>query len=492
MLNRLRREERGVALITAMLVSVVVFSFGLVAVELSQHNSVQSAFDRKRVQAIHAAEAGLDAYLAALPQTPPSTLQCAVGPRSVPMSPGAEYRVLVRFYPTYPGIVGQEMACPINPNNPPAGAVIFSTGSATSATAENSVSRTMQTEVKLNQVLGGLDKAIFSDTGLNITQNLTVNGNTGNDGTLYTNGSFTCANSTLDYGTVEAPRGGAELRNNCTIQEDLHVRDNIRMIEQSRVGHDAISANGSITLENSARIDNNARAGTTCTGCNPGRVLGTVTTNSPSSGPLHQAFPTVEYVPSAWASAGYAGTGTTYSSCTDARNAVSTATVKTVIRVTGNCSLEFSQLSTVSLRGDMALIVDGPTAGSGACPAPPNPSTCAISLRNQTRFQSADGQTKTLYLIVPKSSATPCNANGGDNILVENNTANFINVRLFIYSPCVVNMANRSDMAGQIYGGTVNISQQFTFAYRPISVPGAGRVTGFASDIAYLREVTNP
>ncbi|MCA1727150.1 MAG: hypothetical protein LC722_05725, partial [Actinobacteria bacterium] len=64
MLSRLHRDEEGIAMITAMLVGMVTLSLSLVSVQLAVHNSGQSSYDRKRVQAIHAAEAGLDAYLA--------------------------------------------------------------------------------------------------------------------------------------------------------------------------------------------------------------------------------------------------------------------------------------------------------------------------------------------------------------------------------------------------------------------------------------------
>jgi len=43
----------------------------------------------------------------------------------------------------------------------------------------------------------------------------------------------------------------------------------------------------------------------------------------------------------------------------------------------------------------------------------------------------------------------------------------------------------------QVLGGTVNINNQFTMNYVPVKVPGAGEVTGFNEDIAYIREVKN-
>jgi len=65
------KDESGIAMVTALLVTMVVLLLGVVVVALSAHNVSQSAFDRKRVQSIGAAEAGLDSYLSALQTSTP-------------------------------------------------------------------------------------------------------------------------------------------------------------------------------------------------------------------------------------------------------------------------------------------------------------------------------------------------------------------------------------------------------------------------------------
>jgi len=59
-------EERGIAMVTALLVSLVVLFLSIVVVALSLHNSTISSFDRKRIQAVDAAEAGIDAWFSGL------------------------------------------------------------------------------------------------------------------------------------------------------------------------------------------------------------------------------------------------------------------------------------------------------------------------------------------------------------------------------------------------------------------------------------------
>ncbi|MEX2458027.1 MAG: hypothetical protein WD770_03470 [Actinomycetota bacterium] len=485
MLCRLHRNESGVAMVTAMLVSMVVLSLSLISVQLAVHNSEQSSRDRKRLQAVHAAEAGLDAYLALLPRTALGNIQCTPGPATLPVDSGAQYQVTAVYYPTFPGIPGQEMSCPLNPNvAPPGGAVITSRGTAVAVANARSVSRTMQTQVRLNPVLGSFGQAIFSDTVFNVVNNLTVNGNNGNDADLYTNGNFTCSNSSVDYGSILA-QGSATLSNSCTVLQDLRVNGSITMLNSARVGHDAISSTGSITMEGPSVIANNARAATTCSGCT-GRVIGTITTSSPSAAPPRINFPTVNWVPSAWTDAGYQIR--TENNCSSAKNFIETLNgtpTNYVVRISPGCSLSLAGVD-ITLGGNLAIISDG-----------------SISTSNRTVFKTPDGATaKEVFFIVPRNLFTPatppdsradnCSSKSPvPNISLANNT-DFINVRTFIYTPCTVNLNNNNiGLGGQIFGQTVNINNHFSFSFRPMLIPGAGVILGFNSDIAYLREITN-
>ena len=60
------KGEEGFAMITALGVSVIVLFMSVTVVTLSVHNSTSSAFDRDRLQAVDAAEAGIDNYLSSL------------------------------------------------------------------------------------------------------------------------------------------------------------------------------------------------------------------------------------------------------------------------------------------------------------------------------------------------------------------------------------------------------------------------------------------
>ena len=74
--RRLYEEERGIALVTAMMMTMVVLTLSVVMVNLAIHNSTSSAQDRARVQAVHAAEAGIDVVYSQMRQYGYASLPC--------------------------------------------------------------------------------------------------------------------------------------------------------------------------------------------------------------------------------------------------------------------------------------------------------------------------------------------------------------------------------------------------------------------------------
>jgi hypothetical protein len=75
------------------------------------------------------------------------------------------------------------------------------------------------------------------------------------------------------------------------------------------------------------------------------------------------------------------------------------------------------------------------------------------------------------------------------NITVDTRNT-FTNVNVSIYTPCTATVANNNgSMAGQVIGGTVNISNQFVMRYVPVLIPGA-EIVSFKEDVAYIREVS--
>jgi len=80
------RGEQGIAMVTAMLAIVVVLSLSIAVVGLALYNGSGSSADRKRVQAIAAAEAGIDAYVSAM-QTSTGAGTCNTMDANLPTTP---------------------------------------------------------------------------------------------------------------------------------------------------------------------------------------------------------------------------------------------------------------------------------------------------------------------------------------------------------------------------------------------------------------------
>src|SRR4030042_6403113 len=64
------REERGIAMVMSLLVTFVVLLLGTAVLSMAVHNSEQSGMDRKRVQSVSAAEAGLNEAYSSLTSPP--------------------------------------------------------------------------------------------------------------------------------------------------------------------------------------------------------------------------------------------------------------------------------------------------------------------------------------------------------------------------------------------------------------------------------------
>jgi len=469
MLSRFR-DERGAALVTSMLVAMVVLSAGLVVIQLAQHNSSQSSLDRKRVQSVHAAEAGLDATLAVMQASATESLPCSAT-ATLTGSPSAQYSVTIAYYAVYPPS-GTPMTCPLSVSSQPAGAVLTATGTAVAVGATGAVDRTMQTQVRMNPIYGEFGQAIFSNTGLDLENNLQVNGDVGNDGNVYTNGNWGCENNSVISGSVLA-QGNVTMGNGCNVVTDVWAGGSVSLANSAAVGHDLTASAGSITMQNFSHVTHNARAATTCTGC-ADRVSGQVFTNSPSPAPPNLAFPPITYSQTAWQGIGFTNFPA-YTDCAAARSAINAGwSAKTVVRITAACALSWTNNSTIAVQNDLAIITNG-----------------SITTTQQVNFTGIGG-TRNLYMIVP-SDAGACSPPTGVRDISFSNLTVFNSVKTFTYSPCAVTFNNNNNgVGGQIFGGTVTISNLFTLNFSPLHIGAAGAITGYAADIAFIREIQNP
>ena len=468
-----RSDDRGSAIVTAVLISSIIFVMSLTAVTLSVHDQNSSGTDRARTQAIHAAEAGFDVAMSRLQSTAAELLPCTVT-GTMSTTPAARYRVSVTYYPTR-SLTTAPLICrePGGPSTSAGGAAVHPGAALITATGVvGLVERTMDGAANLTPVMGQFNKALFSDQTPTLNNNLEVVGENGEPADVYTNGNWVCPQSTKIRGSVFA-QGYASLDQTCGVDEHLWVKGSLSMRNNTTTGVNAVSSQDNITLDGPSHVGSNAVSAGTCTGCTPERVAGTVSAsrgigNVPD--PPRYSFPTISADTAAWAGMGF--TVRAFSSCTDARSFLdATVSTPTLMRISPACSLVFANNSTVTLAADLAIITDG-----------------SITSERRVKFRSSDTTNRKLYLIVP--DGTSCSSNG--NIVTSNNT-DFIDIDFFVYTPCVAQFANNNpSSSGQVYAGQATIQNLFKLNFKAIFVPGVpNRVVGYSTELAYLREIAS-
>src|SRR5438034_4665470 len=109
-MRRTLNREEGLAMITAILVTMVVLTLSLVMVQLSIHNSDSSAVDRGRVAAVNAAEGGINLAFSAMERATLANLPCTLdGDQTT--TPVEHYHAVKEYYAQYPPS-GSALACP--------------------------------------------------------------------------------------------------------------------------------------------------------------------------------------------------------------------------------------------------------------------------------------------------------------------------------------------------------------------------------------------
>jgi Tfp pilus assembly protein PilX/cytoskeletal protein CcmA (bactofilin family) len=479
------QDERGVAMVVALLVSFVVLILGVAVVSLSLHNLEASGYDRRRLLSIGAAEAGLDSYYETIERTPPTSLPCTLS-GTVSSGPNtATYEASIKVY----NAAGAEIACP--PSGTSAvGALITSTGQ-----AGTNAPRTMQSYVRLTPIYGGWEAAIFANTPTTIGQRMTLNSASGTDGDIYVNGDLTLNNHmTISGSLYVAPAGvstgSLSLSNQVNVQADVWANGTVTMSNGATVAGDVTSSTGNISVSNPATIQGNATAAGTVGSSS--QISGLITPGYTQDPPPGQTLPQITFSAAEqaeWTNAGYVtvpfvGIGNT--PCTLAKTFIANVAsgiepaqnyVVRIISSSGTpCKLSIGgSNTTTNVVGNLAIITDG-----------------AIELAQKNVWKAVGGDRK-LFFISRYRTGLSCAA-GDYNVTTSNNT-DFLNTAgadlldVFFYSPCTVSLANQNAFRGQVFGQTVNITNQINMTFVPTVVPGVTQIVGYRQDPAYVREV---
>lgn len=501
--RRTGRGERGSAMIIAVMVMLVGGLLAITTFAEALHSVSSTSVDRDRVQAVAAAEAGLDQAFSTLQGA--SSLPCASGPvatvniNDAPIAASASYTLT--YYDAYPpGLSPPDTNCTSGvQGGSPQAVEVTSTGTVNSAATGK---RTMQSLVRLIPAASpNLTDAIFTQNSLTFGNAFTINGQQGqgNNASVYLNGSnnltsVSCPNGAAIYGSVYLPQTGISLANSCHVLGDVWVYGDASASNNVLVDGAVKSSHGNISLANGSLVHGALAAGTVTPACGTGNtnVIGPCASNATVGAVPVQSFPDIDYnatTAPAWSGAGF----TRYDgndNCTSAPlgqttvyqdiAAMSTVTTPTVIYTT--CALSFTNNTNLTTSADLAIFAEG-----------------GITTTNHFSLTPADGKVHNLYMIVPYSQAPYCPQ--GD-ISLSNNTSFVASptsyMDVLFYTPCDFTSSQNSTFYGQIYaGGQATFTNSFTENFVPMSVPGVNGASTpptptYNAQVAYTRETLNP
>ena len=459
--RRLEGED-GVAMVTAIMVSFVVALLSISAVSLAIHNTDASGYDRRRVMALDAAEAGIDRYYQLLSTTAFSQVTTATGSSSCVLTqaltttPATSFTVTPTFYASDPD-AGSPTGYSCPQTSPVSTYVKLSSAGSVSGTS--SPVRTMLSKARLT--LNGLSlppAAIFANQAVALNANIGVLGNGANNADVYSNGDVSVTTQSRIYGNLYA-QGSATISNgNFQLAGNLWAKNAVS-VSGGRIGGSVTSSASTIAVSGNTRVSGDAKAGSTITVSNPAQVLGTQSPNTPGiANPPSLTYPTYTYNSSDWPGI------QTQTSCSGATTAISSWTSGDLyIRLTGCLSLT---VSSKTLPGNLGILTDG-----------------SISFPSNTRWMSTTG-VHNVYLFT--GMAGTC----GDLSASSNSgISGPLQVLLFTPGACTVTVNSNSwNASGQIFSGTVNFNSNTTMAYAPVSLPN-GNGTGSYVDVVYRCEI---
>jgi hypothetical protein len=475
-IHRNLHDERGIAIVVALLVTVVVTLLSIAVIAQSIHDLDASGYDRRRLLSVNAAEAGTNAWYAYLQTTELEDFDCAPLAETIATQPStASFSASATFFES-DGTT--EMTCPFSTTSYPSFARIDSTGTV------NGVERQVQTLIELTPSYGGWSAAVLAVNGTTFGNRFNIYGDEGEDGDIYVlNGNLTITNAISVIGNVYVPNGSATLSNAVDIAGDLWARDDVVIENPAVVEGSALSSQGNVNGGSTGgRIDGSAIAYGSVNAAGNLTIGGELFPNTDLGPVPTQTFPQITADTAPWVAAGYtlvSFTGAT--ACSSAYNWIQGSGAGTwatsgitdaVVRVSG-CTTPARMTNgnndTITLRGNLAILSD-----------------TGYDWRLRSTWTSTGAQ-KNLYFITAYS--TTCSGTSQDISVSNNTTFNTTYTQVFFYTPCTATMSNQNAFEGQVMAQNVSIANNWQMNFEPVLVPGQSQITGFKQNIAYVAEV---
>lgn len=407
---RTRRNDDGFTLVMSVMLTAVVFTLGATWVVYANHESSSSSYDRRRQQAIDAANAGWVVADAALSR---SSTYTGVAVTAF-ASGSAEYEVTV-VDPPDDGL--------------PFRRVITSVGYAPSKTAIDRVTRTVRQVVDLDPI--GFQYAMFSESTILTGSSSTVIGD------IFSITNITLGNSQDYIGNIYS-LGTVTTGSNQGITGNIYANGSVSLGSTSTSLYGSVYSGGSITVKGTVR--DTAQAGSTVSDC--GRVFGDCIEHEAPPAVPNQQLPTYVFNESA-----YKGDGLTVTYHTDGAAFVasnSKVNMNGVHKVTGN--VLFSKNDTLWLTGDTVIVASG-----------------NIRLPGNVENHAAGGASVQLTIV-----SSP----GLGWIEPSNNFTIPTTVKTLIFTEGMFKAKNSSTFSGALYAGSLSAGAHIAVTYATLDDTG--------------------
>ena len=522
-LSKIRKSERGTALIGVLGVMGATSVMAVGSVSMSMHAIGFTTSTRAGVQAQAAAEAGIDVAAASLAT---SMCQPMYSSSTAPaFSVTVEYSTL----PTSPGTTDNSWVVGCPGVATAARLRLISTGTANNIGAVGNSSQDIRKVEAIYPYVptpptfvitpSGSALYSYSQTSPTISNMTITQGSTTRPSIQYFSGNVTCSSGTTINGDVVLGAGAFSVTSGCTINGDLFASSVITIQsgavtgnvhsdgENDDASHPGVS---SVTVSDDSEVDGDVHssgsvkikgkvggdvvagpskvhsdistgasvggsvitAGTVTAAA--GAVKGTITTNQ--SGVVNPSIPVVpgwvdfSFNPSDWkTAAGVNYTVLTLGTCNANNVATGIAAVQNssspIIFDTRSCGAVTNLLGkNLTLKSDTVLVANGLNLGSA-------------------QITSTNSNAKKLWLVVPDAvndSAPSCGV--GSSVTIGNALVVNSQVSALIYSPCTI--VNAGDTwQGQMYASSITNTSTFALNYVPIGLPNVNLSTGLTATL---------
>ena len=414
-------DERGVALVTALVITMAVFAIGGIWTSLATHQYTASGRERLRAQAFTAAEAGLNEAMSRLS----GDVGYTVSPLTALPGGAGEYEVAVT---------------PVNGLKDP-GRFIGSTGYAPTKANPRHVARRVVQQVDLISNSDFRYALFTAPGGIAGANNMTVNGDVYSADDMILTSRGTVSGSVTSLGSVTTV-------NNSTIGGDIRAAGDVTINNAGTTVLGNVYSGGNVSL--TGHVRGNVQAAGTITG---GTVDGSRAQYSPPPAVQAQAVPTYTWNANSYPAGDNLSGHPATRELTPAEFQGLWAANKTNFRghyrvlCPAPCSSGITLDDKWAMTGNVTIASDAP-----------------ITMSREV-VNDAGGAALTLT-IASFSGSSPA-------IEMTNKISPPDSIRVALFSPNgSVSFRNQKSFSGAVYASSMTLDQQFTLTFVPVAVTG--------------------